>query len=110
MKNEIKEKLRKLFEEFIELPFPHYTAGNKGLGEIIPELADLDGHIAGLVSSYLDNAPVRKKYVYIDENLNKSLSEIRPSSKEEQKALSGFVEYKRRIDEMTRILQKLLEE
>ena len=103
------ENLSKLFEEFMKMKFPHYTAGNKQLHELFGDFVELDAHVAGLVSSYLKNAPVNKNFVYVDEEMNKQLSNIKPKSRDEEKALAGFINRKKILDEMISLLKELID-
>jgi len=107
MNEDKQKKLSKLWKEFYDLEFPHYTGGSDELLYISPEFADLDGYIAGLVSSYLKGADISQWSLYVDEEMNKRLDAINPRNQEEEKALKAFKDYKAILDEMMRLLIEL---
>jgi hypothetical protein len=53
-------ELQRKLEEFKALPFPK-NSENDELSNIFAELVELDGHIAGLVTTFLKGKTVRKE-------------------------------------------------
>jgi hypothetical protein len=101
------EELQQKFSEFKQLPFPENSA-NDELSDIFAELVQLDGHVAGLVTTFLLGKPVRRELVYIDLDLDQKLQAFQPSSVTEQKTVSAYQTYKSRLDELISFLQQLL--
>jgi hypothetical protein len=102
------EKLRQKFEEFKALQFPGNSA-NDTLSDIFAELVELDGHIAGLVYTFLMGKPVRKELVSPDLDLDQRLDGFEPSNVEEYETVLSYQNYKSYLDELINILQQLLE-
>lgn len=100
-------RLEKLFDEHIGLTFPR-EAPTRALQNMKGELALYGGHVAGLVSSYLKNAPINKKLVKVDLNLEHQIQNFLPKTSKEKKYIQDFVYYKHKLDELIRCLVKLL--
>ncbi|MEK9150298.1 MAG: hypothetical protein AAB267_09695 [Candidatus Desantisbacteria bacterium] len=103
----MKEILRKKFEEFRRIPFPNRSE-NDELCDILFDLVELDGHIAGLVSSYLSGGIIKKELVFIDEGLNARLENFVLSSEDEAKTVEEYKKYKAYLDELVQILKRAL--
>lgn len=107
---EKKEKLELLWKKFRKFKFPHNAAGNMILAHLIAELADLDGYTAGLITSYLQGENISKWELQIDADLNAKFRSIIPKNKSEEKAIADLIAYKKKIDEMTKLLIDLTNE
>jgi len=105
----MKGELKKLYEEFFVTQFPKIYSENEELSDIFDELVLQDAHIAGLVSSYLQDAPIRIDWIQIDKNLNHKIEKFNPSNGDEEKTISGIREYNEKLNKMTKILKQLTE-
>lgn len=56
-----RERLREAFERLCETSFPPSSAPCDALDEIHADLAEYDGHVAGIASSVLGGAPVDRQ-------------------------------------------------
>lgn len=99
--------LKKLFDEHIIISFPE-TAANEKLYDMKGELALYDGHVAGLVSSYLQNTPVNSKFVKVDLKLKGKMEDFRPNTPEEEKSMQELIRYRERLDKLIFTLSKII--
>jgi hypothetical protein len=103
-----KDTLKKEWSNFVNIPFPKSPKNNR-LKKIFPEFVQWDGHVAGIVSSFLKGKKVDKKIIYIDESINIVLSSIMPKDSDEEKELLVFREYKKKLDLLINLVLKLYE-
>lgn len=100
-----KKKLMKKYKKFKRLTFPELPE-NSDLYDLYAELVALDGHIAGLVSSYLKGNTINLKLLHVDGEFNKLVTELK-EKKHEMNGLSVYLKYKEKIDELIRIIENL---
>lgn len=97
-----KDKLAIAFQEFIKIDFP-VPSENDELNDIYFELLEYDGHVAGLVSSYLKGSPINKEFIFRNKTIINSLNNF-----------SGYTEeflslkcYFGKLDDMVQMLSRL---
>lgn len=101
------EELRGKFEAFKRMPFPDAPCDD-ALDFAFANLIELDGHVAGLVSTFLITKEVDRNLVYVDEELNHQLEEFIPKSDESTVELASLRIYKKKLDELVLALLKVL--
>ena len=99
-----KAQLQEKWEEFRKTKIPPELEEL----DIKSDFALLDGHIAGLVTSYLGNNAVDKKLIYIDKEVDKKLLSFIPRTVHDRKYHPAYIKYKQMIDEITRLLANCL--
>src|SRR6266571_3386236 len=104
----VKSQLEDLFNNHKKKPFPEVVP-NEDLADIKGELALYDGHVAGLVSSYLKNAPINSSFVEIDRELEKRIQNFEPKNIQEEKNKADLISYKHKLDELISHLAYLLQ-
>lgn len=105
-----KDKIDNLKEKFINyshVPFPKVNS-NISLQDIKADLVLYDSHIAGLVSSYLNNGKINPKLITVDSKLDDQLSNFQPNNQEEEKIHQNLLKYKHEIDGLAIQLQELV--
>lgn len=98
-----KNLLVERFDDFRKIKFPTEPEEDE-VYNLFSELVELDGHIAGLVSSYLKNKHINFNLLDVDGEFNSLLSIISVDSN----SVKEIVEYKNRLDELIKII-KILE-
>ncbi len=101
-------KLKKLFDEQLNSTFPQ-DAPTAELQSLKNELALYDGHVAGLVSSYLNNLLVNKNLVNINSQLEQRIRNVYPKTPNEKKSKTDLIHYKHRLDKLITILSRSIE-
>lgn len=104
-KDILKKELTSKWEEFRKKSFPQ---GLEDL-DIHADLAELDGFIAGLVSSYLGEASIDKNLIKLNKELDKELSSFSPKNENDKLYYLEYLDYKNKIDELTILLAKCLD-
>jgi hypothetical protein len=102
------DTLQEKWNELIKMPFPR-SPKNEQIRKIFADFVEWDGHVAGIVSSFLQGEKVDKKLIYIDENINNILDSIKPLDSDEEKEISIYLEYKKKLDLLIRLVLKLYE-
>lgn len=69
-----KTMLRKKFEVFEKLAFPSEPEEDSAY-DLYTELIELDGHIAGLISSYLEDEKIKYELLDADNEFNDLLND-----------------------------------
>jgi len=100
------ETLKREWDEFFSLPFPKSPAEDK-LADLFADLVLYDGHVAGIVTSFLKGKKVDKKLIYVDETLNINLQSYKPLDLATQKSQQQLIEYKNRVDRMVKLVLEL---
>jgi len=72
------------------------------------ELVELDGHIAGLVSSMLKGKKVNRELLYVDQTFNELVEDYHPKSKEFQTEIQAYKDYKKRLDRLVELMSTLV--
>jgi len=91
------------FENLKQVPFPK-TPTSDSLYDIFSEIVELDGHIAGLVSSLIRGNMVQRKLVFIDEGLNDKINSYITTNPNEAEELLTYRDYKAELDKLTKII------
>jgi hypothetical protein len=73
MTAETREELHRAFERLREAPFPRDSESSDALSDLHAELAEYDGHVAGIAASLLGGAPVDRSLLAADEALGEQL-------------------------------------
>ena len=108
-RDELTEELRKMFDVINAFEFPGIYASNEDLARIRVRLSDQENYIIGLVDSYLRGASINEYQVIIDEQLNKSVADFKPSNDKERKTITEIRKYLTVLDELTKLLKKTLD-
>ena len=104
------DQLRKMYAEFLELPFPEQPEDDF-LGDLFTdEFILIDLHVAGIVSSFLNGTRVDKKLIYIDEEFNKNLNSFKPKNLNDERDLSSIKDRKKRLDRMVSLVLRLYDQ
>ena len=81
MTTEARHDLQLAFDRLRSVPFPRDSALSDELSDLHAELAEYDGHVAGIASSLLGNAPVDASLLRSDDvlqsGLERAASELR---------------------------------
>ena len=101
------KKLKDEFELFKSMPFPEKPDDDE-LYDIFSELVELDGHIAGLVSSMLKGKKVNRELLYVDQTFNKLVDDYHPKSKEFQAEMQAYKDYKKKLDRLLESMATLV--
>lgn len=101
------DNLKRNYAEHLEMPFPELTS-HQDLQSVIGELSLYGGHIAGLVSSYIDNSPININLINTDPELEETLANFHPINEIQEKEYKNVLRYKHKIDEMAIQLQELV--
>ena len=104
-KENIKQELKEKWEQFQGLSFPASLEDS----DIKADLVELDTHIAGLVSSYLGGAIIDRKLVFLDKKIDEQMNSFIPETEQDKGLYPQYVEYKKKIDELTILLAKCLD-
>ncbi len=100
------ETLKKEWDDFYALPFP-IQFKDKKFPNIFSEFVSYDGHVAGIVTSFLQGIKVDKKLIHIDEDLNKQLSFYKPRDNKSKKLYEQYLDRIRRLDRMIMLVLEL---
>lgn len=100
-----KKRLIEKYQKLKGLSFPELPE-NDDLYDLYAELVLIDGHIAGLVSSYLKGNKINLELLHVDGEFNKLVTELK-EKKHEMNGLSVYLKYKEKIDELIRIIETL---
>jgi hypothetical protein len=96
--------LKHEFDLFRSVPFPDEPL-NDQLHDIFADLAELDGLVAGLVSSYLKGSVINPELLNVGNQLDHQIASYHPDSLEENDLLSQYREYKQRVDNLLNLLR-----
>lgn len=88
-----KKQLAEKFEEFMQIEFPNEPEEDDYY-DLFSELVELDGHIAGLITSYLKNMDINFALLDADDAFNNLLSELST----ETQPVKDMVDYKKHLD------------
>jgi len=99
--------LKEMFKEHLAIPFPQVTL-NGELQGIRGEISLYGGHVAGLVTSYLNSAPINPDYVKVDAELEERIKNFKPGNSQEKKDIAVLMEYKHKLDSLLLLLSTLL--
>lgn len=112
MKNSNSKNLTNLRAQFDEIKNSHFpqVAPVEELQNMKGELALYDGHVAGLVSSYLKGAAVNPGFVKVNNGIESKVKNFHPKTPEEQKSIQELIAYKRKLDNLISVLSQLLTE
>lgn len=99
----IKNQLAIAFEEFKRIPCPEPPESDD-LYDLYSELMEYDGHVAGLVSSFLNGNQISRSLVYRNEKLIERLI-TNPDDTDELNLLKSYFE---QLDEMIQMLRSLV--
>lgn len=102
-----KQELISNFEEHLKIPFPR-VSGNDELQDIKGELSLYGSHVAGLVSSYLQNAEINVQLVEKDNELENRMTAFEPHNAEDHESLQNMQSYKHKIDKLVTLLNELV--
>ncbi len=90
------------FNKLKEMKFPEEPEEDE-LYDLFSELVSLDGHIAGLISTYLKGKQINYKLLYADDEFN----EIRAKIQMKSDSLMSMDEYKKQLDLLVQIVKEL---
>lgn len=99
------EELKQKFAAFKELPFPQNSI-NDELSDIFAELIQYDGHVAGLVTTFLAGKPIRRELVWVDRVIDQQLKDVHPKDGRDYETISQYQLYKSRLDELVELLKQ----
>ena len=102
----LRKALKKQWKEHQKITFPKRPR-YEPLDDLHPELALMDGHVAGIVDSFLSGIKVDRKLIYIDEEYNKRLEAIRPTTPDTNAEWLIFKNYKEKLDKMVNLVLAL---
>jgi hypothetical protein len=94
-----KSMLAKVFDEFKQVKCPE-PPENDDLYDLYSELMEYDGHVAGLVSSFLNGNHISRALVF----RNEKLVEMITSFPEDSDELHPIKHYFYKLDEMVQML------
>ncbi len=97
----IKDHLVKKFEDFKNVKFPDAPEDDE-IYDLFAELVELDGHIAGLISSYLKGKTIDFKLLDADSEFERISNSL-----VEKSAANEIKEYKMELDEMVRMVRAI---
>ena len=104
-RDELKEQIALRFESLRSAKWPTGAARISSIGDADVDLAELDGFVAGLVSTYLENAKLRYDRIPLSRKLAATFSTSLPAEAQE-----GLIEpYRRRwrlLLELSELLAK----
>lgn len=101
------EGLKKIYNEHSAMPFPEPTS-NEELFDLKGELAYYGAFVVGLVSSFLENAPVNAEFVKVDLALGKRMQDFKPKTGEEKRSIQELIGYKKSLDNLLLTLAKII--
>lgn len=101
-------RLEHLFNDHKKLPFPESMSINEELRDIRGELALYDGHMAGLVSSYLQNSPINPHLIKKDQALENRMKNFHSTNTVEEKNIKDLIKYKHKVDDLISLLNQLI--
>lgn len=93
----VRNELSKEFESFKRLPFPEPPDSDELYG-IFTEFSEFDGHVAGLISSFLKGNVPNRSLLDVGANLELKLSSYVANSDEENRQLAEYRVYKGKLD------------
>ncbi|WP_047153900.1 hypothetical protein [Aneurinibacillus tyrosinisolvens] len=91
------------FEDFKRLPFPE-APQDDDLYDIFTDLVEYDSHIAGLVTSFLNNKKINRKFVNKNNEIENKISSL---SEKQNQEVSEIKTYKNKLDNLVDLLKEL---
>lgn len=101
-----KEILKQKFEEFHKLKFPSEPSGM----DIIAELSYDDGYIAGNVSTFLGQSPVKQPLLGVRKEVCEQIEKYEPETEEDKKYFEYLKFYIDKLEELNALLKECLSE
>lgn len=99
-----KNQLARKFEEFKQLSCPE-PPEDDNLYDFYSELMEYDGHIAGLISSFLDGKQIKAKHVFRNEKLVQTANRLKDTDTDDIQSLRTYFH---RLDELVQIIKVLV--
>jgi hypothetical protein len=96
--------LAKVFEKFKRISCPE-PPENDDLYDLYSELMEYDGHVAGLVSSFLNGNQISRSLVYQNEEIIERLTSLTDDNSDELLPLKNYFQL---LDEMIQMLNTLV--
>jgi hypothetical protein len=100
------DTLKREWDEFFSLPFPKEPKEDY-LADLFAELVLFDGHVAGIVTSFLKGKKVDKKLIFVKETLNINLQSYKPLDSESKFSQEKIIERKNRLDRLVKLVLEL---
>ena len=107
MRHESSRHIRTLFVEYCRVPFPR--AGSQEIGQITADLAEEDGYLAGLCSTYLTTGALPERPTQLSPELDERLYSAPAETEEEQRTKASFVAYRAAMHELADALNFVTE-
>ena len=104
-RRDLKARISERFESLRSRQFPTGAARIPGIGDANVDLAELDGFVAGLASSYLQNAPIRVDRILLSRRLAATFTRSLPS-KEQDSVLEPYRREWQLLVELSELLAK----
>lgn len=95
-------RLNQEYKKFKNMKFPEEPEEDE-LYDLFSELVSLDGHIAGLISTYLTGKPINYKLLDADDEF----VEIRENIQMTSESLANIDDYKLQLDLLIQIIKEL---
>jgi hypothetical protein len=95
-----KEDLKGKWAVFLDSPFPEVPE-SAVLNELHSELAEIDGFVAGNVTTTLSGKKVQKQWLYLDRDFNNKLDMLNLESDESWRNIKS---YKDKLDELMKLV------
>ena len=105
--SKMRMKLMQDFEAFKQIPFPD-PPDSDVLNDLWTELVEFDGHVAGLVSSFLRGSMVDPNFLATDRKLGLRLNNYVAQSEQEEMQLAKCQAYKAQLDSLVDCLRNSL--
>ena len=97
-----KKQLEEEYTNLLNSKFPDIPDEDE-LYDLFSELTLLDGHISGLISSYLRNTQINFKLLDVDDEFNSLLSDISIESE----SLDEILKRKKQLDKLLQMIKKI---
>jgi len=102
---DLKSRIRELYEALRSTKWPLGAVDLPGIGDADVDLAELDGFVAGLASSYLQRAPIRVDRIPLSRSLAAVFTRSLPSE-EQDRVLEPYRRRWQLLVELSELLAK----